>query len=108
MTEQPFFFPALFIGLMSIPLIFALVPPNRFYGLRTAKTIANDKLWYKANKLGGWLFLIASTVYLAFAAFHPLARIHDVQFSLWLVHLFIFAVPLLVSIMCIIRYLRRF
>jgi SdpI/YfhL protein family len=54
MFSQPFFIPAtLFLGL-SLPLIFGLIPPNRFYGVRTMETLADKGLWYRANRLGGW------------------------------------------------------
>ena len=52
MTNQPFFVPAMFIEFMSIPLIFALVPKNRFYGIRIVKTMSDEKIWYRANRFG--------------------------------------------------------
>src|SRR6185295_16009053 len=42
----------LFAGL-SIPLIKNRVPPNRYYGFRTAKTLSDPEIWYKVNHLSG-------------------------------------------------------
>jgi hypothetical protein len=42
--------------LLSVPLIFELVPRNSFYGFRTAKTRSSNSIWYAANKIAGvWL-----------------------------------------------------
>ncbi len=51
----------LFIGIF-IPLIFNKIPPNRFYGLRTRKTLGNKDVWYKANKYMGRDLCIAGVV----------------------------------------------
>jgi hypothetical protein len=107
MTNQPFFIPAMLIGMMSIPLIFAMVPKNRFYGFRNAKTFSDEKLWYRANMFGGWLLLVSSVMYLVFAMMYPMTGNHDARFSLWLAHLLFFAVPLFVSVACTLIYLRK-
>jgi uncharacterized membrane protein len=107
MRLQPFFFPALFIGLFAVPLMFCLVPKNRFYGFRTPKTMSDDKLWYRANRFGGGLVLASSAIYLLFAMIFPMTGSQDSRFSLWLAHLFVFAVPLLTSIKVTLGYLRR-
>jgi uncharacterized membrane protein len=39
--------------LLSIPLIFRLIPPNRFYGLRSPATRSSESIWYDANALSG-------------------------------------------------------
>ena len=107
MTNQPFFIPAALIGLMSIPLILALVPKNRFFGIRTAGTLSDDKVWYRANRFGGLLFLVSSVVYLVFASMYPMTGSRDARFSLWLGHLFFFAAPLFASVLCVMGFLRR-
>lgn len=44
-----------FVGLV-IPLILRRVPPNRFYGFRTPKTMGDSEIWYPVNRLTGiWL-----------------------------------------------------
>ena len=43
---------------LCVPMIFRKIPPNRFYGFRTAKTLSDERIWYEANAIGGrWLFL---------------------------------------------------
>jgi uncharacterized membrane protein len=51
----------LFVAL-SIPLIRNRVPPNRFYGFRTAKTLSDPKIWYEVNRISGNDLLIAGAL----------------------------------------------
>ena len=51
----------LFIAL-SIPLIRERVPPNSFYGFRTAKSLSDSKIWYEINRLSGIDLLIAGAL----------------------------------------------
>ena len=48
------------IGVLSIPLILRVVPPNHLYGFRTPSTVANSSLWYRTNSFAGWACLIAA------------------------------------------------
>jgi uncharacterized membrane protein len=41
------------VALLGAPLWVGMVPPNRFYGLRTAVTLADEALWYAANRATG-------------------------------------------------------
>lgn len=50
------------IAAASIPLIMGVVPPNRIYGFRTASTLTNRALWYRANTFAGWALLIGAIV----------------------------------------------
>jgi uncharacterized membrane protein len=45
-----------------MPLILKLVPPNGFYGFRTAVTMSNKDVWYPANAFIGWALLVAAGV----------------------------------------------
>ena len=54
----------LFIGL-SIPLILGKVPPNKFYGCRTKKTLSDPKIWYEVNRASGKDFLTSGVLVLA-------------------------------------------
>ncbi len=55
----------LFVGLpalmlvLGVPLALKLVPPNRFYGYRTATSFASPEAWYQINFATG-LALIAA------------------------------------------------
>jgi uncharacterized membrane protein len=44
--------------LCGLPLYFRKVPPNRFYGFRTGRTLADPNSWYAVNRVtGGWMVL---------------------------------------------------
>ncbi len=107
MTHQPFFYPSAIFCLLSLPLVLSLVPPNRLYGIRTPKTLANEQVWYRANRFGGWLFLASGAAYLAFATLFPMTGNHDPRFTLWLAHLALFLLPLVASLIGIMRFVRR-
>jgi uncharacterized membrane protein len=50
---------------ISLPLIYKRVPPNRWYGFRVRKTLSDPHIWYAANQVAGIdLFLagIATTL----------------------------------------------
>ena len=55
MTGAELLFPLLSAGvvLLGVPLWIAMIPPNRFYGLRTPATLDNESLWYAANRTTG-------------------------------------------------------
>lgn len=50
------------IGLISIPLILRLVPPNGVYGFRTSLTRSSPDIWYAANVFSGWALLAAAVI----------------------------------------------
>ena len=43
---------ALFFA-VSVPLALGKVPPNRLYGFRTPRTLADDRVWYPVNRVAG-------------------------------------------------------
>ena len=51
----------LFAGL-AVPLIQNRVPPNRFYGFRTPKTLSDPKIWYEVNRVSGVDILLAGAL----------------------------------------------
>ncbi len=104
MREHPFLIPAVIFLLLSIPLILGLVPPNRGYGIRTPKTLSEPRFWYSANRFGGWTLLVSSLIYLALTLVSPSA---EKDFTVWLINLAVFAIPLLVSLILIRRFIRR-
>ena len=51
---------------LSVPLIRGRVKPNSFYGLRTPKSLSNERIWYPANRAGGRaLFTAGGAIVLA-------------------------------------------
>ncbi len=107
MLNQPFFIPSVAIFLLSIPLIMGLIPPNRGYGVRTSKTIADPHLWYQANRFGGWILLLASGFYLVVAALTLHLPSVNQDFEVWVFHLASFGLPLLVGLLLIRKYVER-
>ena len=47
---------------LSIPLIKERVPPNSFYGFRTARSLSDPKIWYAINHISGLDLLIAGAL----------------------------------------------
>ena len=104
MRSHPFLIPSIIFFLISIPLICGIIPPNHVYGIRTAKTMSEPRIWYRANRFCGWALLVSSGIYLALTVVSPSA---DRDFTIWLIHLAAFGIPLLVSLLLIRRYLDK-
>jgi uncharacterized membrane protein len=104
---QPFFVPTVIFMLLSLPLVIGLIPPNRLYGVRTRRTLSDEKVWYPANMFFGWCFFLSGAVYLVAAFFYPCTTAGGTNFSLWLLHLFVFVFPLLVSVLLVRSYIRH-
>jgi uncharacterized membrane protein len=45
-----------------IPMALGTIPPNRYYGHRTWKTMASADVWYPANRIAGRCLAIAGLV----------------------------------------------
>jgi uncharacterized membrane protein len=50
---------------LNIPFLFEIVPPNKSYGLHTAETLSDEVIWYKANKIMGWSFVLSCVTTIA-------------------------------------------
>ena len=87
--------------LTSLPLMFGLVPPNRIYGFRTRRTLANRELWFRANRFSGWALFIAAATSAAVFAFDP-AILSGRSAS----GLFVFVVPLVLAILASFAYVH--
>jgi uncharacterized membrane protein len=75
------FLPILII-VVSVPLIFQLIPRNRIYGFRVPRTLASDAVWYAANKMAGILFALAGVIWLVVAIFLPEEPIYAIGVGL--------------------------
>lgn len=60
--------------LIFLPLALGLVPPNGLYGFRTPKTLSSSEVWFAANKVGGWIAIGASFLFIGFAFMLPRFR----------------------------------
>jgi uncharacterized membrane protein len=56
---------ALLLILFAVPLWLRMVPPNRFYGVRTRATLGNEQRWYAVNASTGLDLIISGIVLLA-------------------------------------------
>lgn len=62
---------ALFLGVGALQvglgafLAAGMVPPNRFVGYRTARTLADPVIWYAVNARLGWALLASGVVAVA-------------------------------------------
>jgi len=95
MFTQPFAIPALALFVLSIPLALGVISRNRLYGFRTKRTLADDAVWFRINRFAGIAIMIASAIYGAVAMVRP----YDRDFSVWLLHLAAFAIPLVLAIL---------
>jgi uncharacterized membrane protein len=55
----------LMIVAVSIPMAMRRVPPNQFYGFRTAKTMSDERIWYEANQKAGINLIVAGLLTVA-------------------------------------------
>jgi uncharacterized membrane protein len=107
MLTQPFAIPAAFFFLVAIPLVAGLIPRNRFYGVRTRKSLTEDRIWYPVNRFAGIMLMLASLVYALVAACWPYNKPAGDNFTVWLVHLIGFVLPLFIGLVLTFIYARR-
>ena len=62
-----------FASVLAIPMALGLIPPNRYYGFRTTRTLASTDLWYKGNRICGYCLFLAGIA----AIGHNLFFLHD-------------------------------
>ncbi|SFT47548.1 SdpI/YhfL protein family protein [Kosakonia arachidis] len=48
---------------LAIPLARQRIKPNRFYGVRTARTLHDEVVWYRANRVFGVAMLLCGAVF---------------------------------------------
>jgi hypothetical protein len=56
---------AVLLILFAVPLWMRMVPPNRFYGIRTRATLGDEQRWYAINARAGFDLLLSGIVLLA-------------------------------------------
>ena len=47
---------------ISLPMIYDKIPPNRFYGFRTPRTMSDPNVWYPANRVAGRNLALAGVI----------------------------------------------
>jgi uncharacterized membrane protein len=94
--------PCAIFAIASIPLMLNVVPPNRFYGLRTERTLANRELWFRANRFAGCAIFIAAGISAAIFMAQP-----EYASGRSLVGVAVLLVPLATALVASLTYLRR-
>ena len=56
---------AVLLILFAVPLWMRMVPPNRFFGVRTRATLGDEQRWYTVNASTGFDLFVAGVVLLA-------------------------------------------
>jgi hypothetical protein len=107
MTTQPFAIPSAIFFLIALPLVLGLIPRNRFYEVRTPKTLSDDGVWYPVNRVACVAMMLASGVYGAVAMTYPYERAASDNFLTWALHLAAFLVPIVVGLSATLWYARR-
>ena len=107
MISSPFFIPTVIFLIVSLPLVLGVVPMNRWYGIRTVKTMEADRVWYSANRFGGWTFIVSGMIYLGTAVLFPYNKSAPNNFSIWAIHLAAFGLPLAVSVVLTLRHILK-
>ena len=93
--------------LVSIPMALGKVKPNRFYGFRTPKTLSSPAVWYPANRACGQYMIIASAVSLVFNLSYWLPH-RDLPIpALVLPMAAATVIPMLVSVVASMRFLKK-
>lgn len=96
----------LIIAASAAPLILGKIPPNRWYGFRTPKTLRDPAIWYSANAYAGRWLLAAGLIIAAAAvalSVTPKISIEAYSFSMLAVTLLTVGVAVVQSV----RYLNR-
>ena len=107
MIHQPFGLPAIIFAILAVPLVLGLVPPNRYYGVRTAAAMASPDVWKRVNRVAGWGVVAASGIYAIVARAWPYSRAAPDDGRIWTLHLVSFAVPLFAALIAAGRYGRK-
>lgn len=99
-----FFCGALFV-LIDLPLLFDLVPMNRWYGVRIPKSYSSDENWYKLNRFGAKCLIGWSVVPIG-AGVANLIVPFVTEDRAWLVAVIVM-VPVLAALAQILVYARK-
>ncbi len=93
------FIASILVLVVSLPLVFKFVPPNRRYGFRTATTLSRTDIWYRSNVFAGVALVVASGLSAIIILFVP-------QLSV-LAHAAILIGSLLVAVVASVVYVKR-
>ncbi|HJZ80629.1 MAG TPA: SdpI family protein [Pyrinomonadaceae bacterium] len=98
---------ALLLIFLSVPMILEQVPPNRWYGFRTPRTLSDPGVWYPANRIAGQ-YLTVAAVFILIAAgmvslFHSSLSLKAISLTMLTVSLTALAAATAMSFMALRR-----
>ena len=94
--------PAALIAVLSLPLALGLIPPNRVYGFRTARTLASREVWFRVNRVAGSALIVAVAVAICFYLANP-----DLASGRSLPGVFALVVPVVAALAVTAIYVRK-
>ncbi|GJL38317.1 hypothetical protein TUM17576_51370 [Enterobacter hormaechei] len=59
---------SLILMAIAIPLVLQKVKPNRWYGMRTSRTLNDEGQWYRVNRLYGKTMIVAGVAFFVLSA----------------------------------------
>jgi uncharacterized membrane protein len=86
--------------IVSLPLVFEIIPPNGVYGFRVPATRSNPAIWYAANAFMGWALIVAAAISATLQVMLPVTA---ERWRLWAA----FIVPVLAAVAASFAYLGR-
>jgi uncharacterized membrane protein len=96
--------------LISIPLLYNAIGPNRLYGFRTRKTLSSPDLWYKANRYAARELVAAGMVIITLAIVTLLIHLRITMFTTiqaFALFITVTAIPLVIAVLRGLLYLKK-
>jgi hypothetical protein len=91
--------------LLSLPLLFRIVPMNRIYGIRVPEAFVSERNWYQINSFGGFLITVFGLFLLGFSYFgRPYA---PAPTSIWAPVFLAAPLVAIVPVVALIKYAAR-
>lgn len=69
--------------------------------------MSDDRIWYPANKFGGWSLIVSCLIYLLISVLMPYSKNHPENLSIWTIHFCGFLIPLTAGIIATLLYTRK-
>ncbi|MGY5957924.1 SdpI family protein [Kosakonia sp. BK9b] len=110
MNENFFYltFGSVLLVAIAIPLALQKIKPNRWYGVRTAFTLNNPLIWYRANRFYGLFMIVSAVVFFIVSALSGTWRRGDGNANVTLVLFLIeVSVPVAMTFLKLIAMKRR-
>lgn len=68
---------SLLLLVIAIPLAQQKINPNRWYGVRTALTLNNPSIWFRANRIYGLSMIVSAVAFFLLSALSGIWRNGD-------------------------------